>query len=426
MPFFASKPLNLLSLKKPSNLFGALLFVLGNLSLRQAFPQNPYDARIEAKKQEILQLESRLLALREELGTLRLGWIQYELRRLGLPQTPDSGYTVVHAAMVLNYNEKCEQACWVAHIIVPEVATGKQRRTNNFREDPLVLTGTANASDYRKSGFDRGHLAPSADFRWNFTALDESYYYSNIAPQRKELNRERWSELEDLLRQYVVQTNRPLYVVTGGILKGSLLTIGPNEVAVPEYFYKVALDFTHPQMPGIGFIMPNSTCRKPVVGYRLPIDSVEARTGINFFPKLTPSQEKLAESVVHDSLWMPERLKQFKAPLEPPEIPAGAITPEQARNRLNQTATVCGTVAGPAFVARSGNILINLDKPYPETEFTLVIFKKDITSFPYDPVQTFKDDTRLCATGKITEYQGRLEIIINRPLQLQVLDKSDE
>ncbi|MCS6982133.1 MAG: DNA/RNA non-specific endonuclease [Flavobacteriales bacterium] len=413
-------------MKKRSNLFGALLFLLGDFGLRLAFAQNPYDARIEAKKQEILELEARLHALREEVGRLRLGWIQYELRRLGLPQTPDSGYTVVHTAMVLNYKEKFEQACWVAHIIVPEVAMGKQSRTNNFRADPLVPTGTAHASDYRKSGFERGHLAPSADFRWNITALDESYYYSNIAPQRKELNRERWRELEELLRQYVIQTQRPLYVVTGGILKGSLLSIGPNEVAVPKFFYKVALDFTHPQMPGIGFILPNSTCSRPLMDYRLPIDSVESRTGINFFPKLTPSQEKLSESVVYDSLWLPEHLKQFKAPLEPNEIPAGAITPDQARQRLHQTATVCGTVAGSAFVSRSGNILINLDKPYPENDFTLVISKKDIPSFPYDPVKTLKDDTRLCANGKITEYRGRMEIIVNHPHQLQLFGKSEE
>ncbi|MCS6980153.1 MAG: DNA/RNA non-specific endonuclease [Flavobacteriales bacterium] len=390
------------------------------------FSQNPLESAVAAKKQEIRQQEARLKQLHQELEELRLQWIQYELRAPGLPVLRDSGYTVCHAAMVLNYNEKHEQANWVAHILVPEVATGVQSRTNNFRPDPKVPTGTATKEDYWRSGFDRGHLAPSADFRWSFKALDESFYYSNMAPQRKELNRERWSELEDHLRQYVIKTGRPLYVVTGGILKEGLPTIGPNQVSVPEYFYKVALDYTHPEKPGIAFIMPNSVCRKSIMGYSFPIDSVEARTGIDFFPKFSAEEERKAEGRVLDSLWNSERLKQFKDPLTSPKLPRGAMNTLDARQSLNQHATVCGTVAGKPHMARNGNIYINLDKPYPDSDFTLVIFKKDIPSFSYDPLGVFQDDRSVCATGKVTEYQGRLEIILSHPRQVKFLEETED
>lgn len=278
------------------------LLCLG-LVYHSLFAQNPFNEAIRQKKEEIQYQEARLKTLYEELEELRLRWVHHELRALGLPVSPDSGYTVSHSAMVLNYSEKHEQACWVAHIIVPEVAEGKLPRTNNFRPDPKIPTGSATDEDYKRSGFDRGHLAPSADFRWSFRALDESYFYSNIAPQRKELNRGCWKALEEFLREYVSSTGRPLYVVTGGILKGPLATIGPNQVAVPGHFYKVAMDFTHPDKPAIGFIMPNAACTKYYFQYKMPVDSVESRTGINFFTRLSGEEEKKSEGRVLDHMW---------------------------------------------------------------------------------------------------------------------------
>lgn len=400
-----------------------LSFALAAWSLHA---QNPYEPAITAKKDEIRRQEARLLELRGELEELRLKWIHHEMRALGLPLMRDSGCTVSHSAFVLNYNEKHEQANWVAHIIVPEIVQGTQKRTNNFRPDPRIPTVTATKEDYARSGLDRGHLAPSADFRWCFKALDESYYYSNIAPQNKELNRERWSELEDFLRQYVIKTGRPLYVVTGGILNDQLPTIGPNKVSVPDYFYKVAIDFTHPDKPAIGFIMPNGPCRKVVLGYRMPVDSVEARTGINFYSGLDSEAEKKSEGQIVDSLWQTSRLKLFKKPLEPSEMPPGAVNTLNARDHLNRQTTVCGTVAGNPHQARNGNIYINLDKPFPESDVSCVIFKKDVPTFPYNPATVIKDDRRVCATGRLTEYQGRLEIAVSHPRQLQFPEEQEE
>ena len=113
--------------------------------------------------------------------------------------------------MSLVYSEEHEQAKWVAHIISPDIITGNVSRTNDFRPDPHVSTGSTVEEDYFLKylqpdssykydgyGFDRGHLAPSADFRWSTTALSESYFYSNMSPQRPEFNRGTWAELEGL------------------------------------------------------------------------------------------------------------------------------------------------------------------------------------------------------------------------------------
>jgi len=175
--------------------------------------------------------------------------------------------------MLLSYNEQHEQANWVAHIIVPDVITGVVFRSNDFRTDPLVKSGTADQADYFLTdtladgkvkydgfGYDRGHLAPSADFRWSAKALSESYFYSNMSPQLPELNREIWADLENTLRGYIHNnSDAQLYVVTGPILKNDLpkMERSIHKLSIPESYFKVIIDLKNQR--GIGFIMPNSS-----------------------------------------------------------------------------------------------------------------------------------------------------------------------
>ena len=118
-----------------------------------------------------------------QLEGVKLNKIRVDLKAWGLP---DSAY-ITHSAMMLSYNEEHEQANWVAHIILPDIKDGSVTRTNDFRPDPKVKKGTAVEADYFLKylqedssyvydgfGYDRGHLAPSADFRWSYTALSES------------------------------------------------------------------------------------------------------------------------------------------------------------------------------------------------------------------------------------------------------------
>jgi len=120
--------------------------------------------------------------------------------------TPVSPNPIVeHSAYSLGYNEDHDQATWVAYTLTGAQATSKlYERTDIFRDDPAVVTGSATLADYKGSGYDRGHLAPARDMTWSRTAMSESFYMSNMSPQIPGFNRGIWKQLESQVRQYAV------------------------------------------------------------------------------------------------------------------------------------------------------------------------------------------------------------------------------
>ena len=193
----------------------------------------------------------------------------------------------------------------MAYELTEKETEGKYKRTNKFIVDPDILTGSASSKDYKKSGYDQGHLAPAADMAWSKTVMKESFYYSNISPQEPSFNRGIWKKLEEHVRGWAIENNA-IYVVTGPVLTDGLPTIGPNKVAVPKYYYKVILDYTLPEIKAIGFIMPNAGSSAPLQNYTVTVDSVEKFTGIDFFYRLPDDQEKIIESILDVGAWFKE------------------------------------------------------------------------------------------------------------------------
>ena len=221
---------------------------------------------------------------------------------LELPAITPTDVIIKHFAYTLSYNEKHEQANWVAYELTAEETQKAVSRTNDFRPDPAVRTGSATNADYQGSGYDRGHMASAADMSWNVQSMEESFFYSNMSPQVPGFNRGIWKKLEERVRQWAME-NKDIYVVTGPVLTGNLSAIGPDKVSVPRYYYKVVLDYSLPELKGIGFIMPNASSSRPLESYAVPIDSVEKVTGINFFSALPDKQEQAIEKTVCIPCW---------------------------------------------------------------------------------------------------------------------------
>ena len=219
------------------------------------------------------------------------------------------GEVIEHTGYTLSYNEKYEVPEWVAYELTrEEVVTQSVERKDNFREDKAVTTGSATLNDYKKSGYDRGHMAPAADFRWSFDAMNDTFYLSNMCPQTHAFNAGIWSDLEEAVRS-IAYEDECVYVVTGPVLTdGPYETIGENKVAVPKYFYKVILDYTAPTIKAIGFIMPHENSKEPLSYFAVTVDEVEDITGLDFFPLLPDDEEEKLESSLDTTLWA---LKNF-------------------------------------------------------------------------------------------------------------------
>jgi endonuclease G len=205
---------------------------------------------------------------------------------------------VRHAYYTLSYNEKYEQANWVYYSLTDSmVLNSGEERSNSFRMDKMVATGSAKSSDYTKSGYDKGHLCPAGDMGFNPVAMGESFLMSNISPQAPDFNRGIWKELETQVREWAIKEHH-LAVVTGPVFKNNKGSIGQDKVLVPGYFFKIIYDLTdEPKI--IAFVIPNAKSDRPLTDFAVSTDEAEKLTGFDFFSQLPDELEsKLEGSVV--------------------------------------------------------------------------------------------------------------------------------
>lgn len=214
-----------------------------------------------------------------------------------LPQ--GDGEIVRHRCYVLGYSEEHEQALWVYYTPSLGKGKGKSSRTNDFREDPAVETGSAKPADYQRSGYDRGHLCPAGDMTSSQEVMSETFFMSNMSPQEPGFNRGIWKKLEEQVR--IWGTREKIWVVTGPVFKDSKGEIGLNKVTVPGYYYKVVYSPSRREM--IGFILPNAQSKKSIVDYVVSVDSVEVFTGLDFFPQLPDALEDCLEAASDIKRW---------------------------------------------------------------------------------------------------------------------------
>lgn len=401
----------------------------------------PFFSPAQTVVQQISKAESELFILKKKedsillkLEDLKFQKIHQDLDQTGLPKLVSGEEVVYHSALALVYSEKYEQAKWVAHIILPDVVIGNEGRSNDFRPDDKIRTGSAVEADYFLKkirpdstfvydafGYDRGHLAPSADFRYSKKALSESFLYSNMSPQLAKLNRGKWAELEDVIRQYAVRNNIQLYIVSGGVLKPGLKKIerGINKVSIPDQYYKVVLDLANQR--AIGFIMPNMECEYPVMYYAVNIDSVEAVTGLDFFYNLPDDMENSVENSIDISKWTEAKDLGDVLPLRADSLPGNTFNSVQAKYYMgkNESIRVCGTVVSTKLSSK-GNIFINLDKKFPNQIFSISIFKDQVPNFSYQP-ELFLAGKTICVTGKVTNYNGVPSVSIESEKFIEIL-----
>lgn len=220
-------------------------------------------------------------------------------------RTPRREQLIVHEGYTVSYNADWCIPNWVAYELTAAETQGSVKRGNKFIPDPQVKGRTATTEDYTHSGYDRGHMAPSADMKWSTYAMAQCFYLSNICPQNGNLNKGDWRELEEKGRAWALHYEH-LYIVCGPFVEKGYRTLGKNKVAVPSRFFKVFFRNAgpHSALPhGIGFIFENQAGSHPLARYAVCIDKVEEESGIDFFPSLPDELEQRIESECNPADW---------------------------------------------------------------------------------------------------------------------------
>jgi endonuclease G len=190
---------------------------------------------------------------------------------------------------------------------------GVDRDKSVFAEDPELGGNGVKDTDYRGSGFDRGHMKPAADSPTQ-EAMDESHLMTNMAPQYPNVNREGWATLEDAVRDMVQSTGGKAYVMTGNLyLDGqgkplppeAIKTIGPDgrPIAVPTHNFKtVLLELPNGNLSMFAYMVPNVkdaptepvNIAKYLEESRTSVDKIEDLLGQDLYANLPKSvQERL-------------------------------------------------------------------------------------------------------------------------------------
>lgn len=350
----------------------------------------------------------------------------YAQDQLLLP-TSTTGVLIKHTYYTLSYSEEHEQAEWVAYELTKEDVLGTTKRTNSYRPDPNIKTGSSDSYDFKNSGYDRGHLAPAGDMKRNENAMSESFFYSNMSPQVDVFNQGIWNQLEIRVRSWALEKEH-LFVVTGPVLGSKIDQIGLNNVTVPGYFYKALLSFNNDKIESIGFLLPNREGISQLYDYAVSIDELEKILEIDLWGALPDEIEAELESSVRVSNWfskieLQKKIEENKTPLSPSELPQNTINSVEARNHIGKECTVCGSVVSANYVQYASATYLNLDSKYPNQHFSITIWGNNRDNFSEKPEDYYHGKT-VCVSGVVQLLKGIPSINISVEDNIEIINNN--
>ena len=226
-------------------------------------------------------------------------------------------YPICHDDFAVMYSGEKRVSLWVAQKLTKARVSQSLKREDSFKEytHGIPTEHQAKLSDYKGSGYDRGHMAPNAHMGTKSSQSD-SFYLTNMVPQTPNSNQNDWREIEEAVRKMVRNTNRDTYVITGPAFlnnKNNPEKFIPcdkidrndkneqpakqcsqpakNRIQVPTHTYK-AVYFTSPK--GTPFISAYfvENDRDPKVEV-MSVCELEKKIGIYLFPELDDETKKL-------------------------------------------------------------------------------------------------------------------------------------
>ena len=217
-------------------------------------------------------------------------------------------YLSVKPQYVVSYNSTRRVANWASWEL-NGTYLGAVARSDDFRPDQTLPVGLPQASnaDYVGSGFDRGHLCPSADRTKTAADNSSTFYLTNMVPQAANNNRGPWALFENYERD-LVRSGGELFIVAGGVFGATVRTVGAG-VAVPTSTFKVVVVLPAPATSAsavnastrvIALLVPNDDAQVGLADdwrkYRVTARELETRTGLNFLSDVPQSIQDAIET----------------------------------------------------------------------------------------------------------------------------------
>jgi len=209
---------------------------------------------------------------------------------------PTSSFHIDQRGYSLAYDARQRNPAWVyEHLTADSIKGSADRPHSAFKDDEVIPKHLrASMTDYRGSGFDRGHMAPAADHRSSKEAMDDTFFMTNMCPQCPQFNRGYWSKFEKHIRD-LTQYYQNIYVITGPLYlpytkeNGNRFVkyqvIGNNDVAVPTHFFKIiTMEDWQGKKETRAYILPNEEIPQNtrLDSFRTTVQKVESAAGILF------------------------------------------------------------------------------------------------------------------------------------------------
>ena len=214
---------------------------------------------------------------------------------------PSDDYTLCRLGFAVSPDQRMGVPRWVGYRLLAD----RQRVVDQrfpIRPDPALPEGGAVLAAFRGSGFDRGHLVPSFEMTWSYSAAREVQFHSNLSPQHPSLNRRSWAALDRAIRGWADKRGI-LFVVSGPVFNSDSGPRLNDLVAVPNAYFKAVYDPTEQAV--LAFLLPNDESNVASVDlakFLVSVDDIEERTGLDLFSGLTEQLQKSLEAVSGD-IW---------------------------------------------------------------------------------------------------------------------------
>ena len=216
-------------------------------------------------------------------------------------------------AFIVGWSPSLKRPVWCAYHVTPSAKYRAGKRPN-FKKDSSAAACPI-ASSYARTGYDRGHLAPNYAIatRYGADAQAKTFLMSNIAPQTPELNRGVWREIEHRIADLFTARWGEVWVIVGAI-SDDCKTLSGTDISVPSAFYQIIITQTQDEIKALAFIIEQNVPWKAWPRrYLTSIDTVEKRSGLDFFSELDDSIEASLESQKAMRLWTLRFWDAFKS-----------------------------------------------------------------------------------------------------------------